>query len=193
MDIEERWLDKGIFRNSMNTRYLKELFFETTGVSKENVVYTLKDVDHKGYPSLYRLYMDMGDITEYLFATKYFDGFDHWERLSKTSWLQPYITRWRKELALKIEAELVQNFRKIASSDGREAFQANKYLLDRITRAKERPKRGRPTKDEPEDDLIAVRASNAFYGDAANRILNGREETPQTESQEPPDASKEAE
>lgn len=114
--------DQGVFR-------LRALFYEETLADKSTVVYTLKDNDHAGYPSLRRLFLDLGDPTEYYFAQRYLDGWAHWERLCDCDWFRPYIERWRRELELIIRSQALMRIRMIASSPGKESFMANKFLL----------------------------------------------------------------
>lgn len=141
--------DRSKFRSPNNARYLKGLFFETT-TNPETVVYTLKDRDHNGFPSLYRLYMEESDDTEYLFAMKHLDGWEHWEMLTRCTWFEPFISRWRKELYLKKTATLLKNIEAEANSKiSKNHFAANKLLLDREWEGKvPKSKRGRPSKDE---------------------------------------------
>ncbi|MDE2102798.1 MAG: hypothetical protein KGL39_36475 [Patescibacteria group bacterium] len=139
------------FRNPVtNQRYLKGLFFETTYADKSTVVYSLKDRDHEGYPSLYRLYMEADDPTEYLFATQHLDGWDHWETLCQCTWFKPYIDRWRRELEIKHRALALANIKKLASDpDSKEFHQANKFLVNAgwVGETK-RKNAGRPSKEE---------------------------------------------
>jgi hypothetical protein len=142
------------FRNSTNGRYLKGLFFETTGSDKASVSYTLKDWDHTVdgivYPSLYRLYLEQEDLTEYEFANAHLDGWEHWEMLTSATWFKPYVERWRKELSLKIKARALNRLKAEAASSSKNAFLANKYLVDKGWVDKEASShgRGRPTKDQ---------------------------------------------
>lgn len=133
-----------------NQRYLKGLFYETTLSDKSTVVYTLKDRDHEGYPSLYRLYMETDDPTEYLFATQYLDGWDHWETLCQCTWFKPYIDKWRRELEIKHRAMALQNIKRLAADPGsKEYHQANKFLVSAGWVETEKRKRaGRPSKEE---------------------------------------------
>jgi len=134
------------FKNSNGVLLLKEMFYETAA-SKSNVIYTLKDRDHKGYPSLYRLYMEENDPTEYLFAMKHLDGWAHWQSLSQSSFFKDLISRWREELELRFRALGLRNISVMASSAGREAFQASKYLVDGNYLPKKNTK-GRPSKQQ---------------------------------------------
>lgn len=136
------------YRNSENTRYLRGLFFEQQGADKSSVLYTLKDVDHEGFPSLYRLYMEFEDLTEWEFANEYLEGWEHWKMLCECTWFKPYIDRWREELDLKIQAQALRRLIKEAEGDSRSSQSANKFLLEKGWVPKEKTKRGRPSKEE---------------------------------------------
>lgn len=136
------------YRNSTNSRYLNALFFEMV-TDKTNVLYTLKDEDHLGYPSLYRLYMELDDLTEYEFATTYFDGWEHWTMLCSCEWFKPYVERWRHELELKTKAAALRAIKHEAAKGGKNAYSANKVLLEgKWTGQDQGAKRGRPSNNE---------------------------------------------
>jgi hypothetical protein len=131
------------FRDTNGRRLYKKLFFETTlgGEDKSKVLYTLKDFDHEGFPSLYRLYMQEADPTEYIFATKYFDSFDHWKNLTGRPWFKEIVARWREELDVSIRAAALKRIIAESKSASKNAFTANKYLLEKgwIQNGKGRP------------------------------------------------------
>lgn len=135
------------FRNDNNVFLLKALFYEFAG-DKQTCIYTLKDDDYEGYPSLYRLYMETADPTEYAFATKYLDGWEHWKLLSNATFFQPFVSRWREELELKYKSEALAKIISTSSSTSREALQASKYLLEKGWEKSGQTSRGRPSKDE---------------------------------------------
>lgn len=145
------------FRHPLsNSRYLKGLFFETTSSDKTSVVYTLKDWDHTVagvvYPSLYLLYMAKEDLTEYEFANEYLDGWEHWEMLCNCNWFKPLVARWRKELALKVKARALNRLKAEAASSSKNAFLANRYLIDKGWVEKDTSSgRGRPSKKEVQE------------------------------------------
>lgn len=163
---------KDRFRNSLGVRYLLQLFFEKTDSDKSNVLYTLKDRDHNGYPSLYRLYLEEDDITEYRFANKYMEGWEHWTMLTKSTWFKPFIARWREELSLKQESEILSTFKRIAESGEEGSFQANKIRLDRIRKPKEASKRGRPSSQDLDIELKRLADESASTRQDAERILS---------------------
>lgn len=133
------------FRNSSGARYTKALFFETI-TDKTTVLYTLKDEDHEGFPSLYRLYLEEEDPLEYNFANKYLDGWEHWELLCECDWFLPKVERWRRELELKIRSEALAKIVKDADSDSKSAQMSRRFLVNGEWKPKHT--KGRPTKAE---------------------------------------------
>jgi hypothetical protein len=128
--------DKSHLKNASGRRYTKGLFYEMTLEDKSSVSYTLKDRDYtdrrsgKTYPSLKRLYMEVADPTEYLFAEQHLDGWDHWLELVECTWFKDYADRWRSELEVKLRAEALRRIKLEAKSTSKNAFTANKLLLD---------------------------------------------------------------
>lgn len=146
-------IDKALFKNSNGNLILKSLFLETNGTleGRPKVVYTLRPQDHRGYPSLMKLYLEMGDPTEYQFANKHLFNWDHWQRLLDTTWFQPYILKWRKELEAKLKADALERILAKAKGEGKDSFQANKYLLEK-TWTSPKKKVGRPITEEVLED-----------------------------------------
>lgn len=155
-----------------NQRKLRQLFFETTLADKSSVVYTLKDRDHEGYPSLYRLYMETDDPTEYLFATEFLDGWDHWETLCQCTWFKPYIERWRREIEIKHRALALKNIKGLAANpDSKEYHQANKFLVNAgWVEEKKRRTAGRPSKDEVSKAAREMAAEARSLDDDLERV-----------------------
>lgn len=136
------------FKTDNGLYYISSLFLEKTYHDTSVVLFTLKDHDHRGYLSLYRLYIEMEDLTEYEFANKYLDGWKHWELLSGADWFQPFILRWRKELELKIKARALRAVMEESASGGKNAYLANKYLIEKGWVERPTGKRGRPSNKE---------------------------------------------
>jgi hypothetical protein len=124
----------------------KGIFFEQTSADKSSVVYTLKDEEHLGFPSLRLLYLSEGDPTEYRFAIAYLDGWDHWASLCECTWFKPYHRAWRTELELKIKSAAVARIMGEAKTASKNSFMANRYLVERAWEAKGESRAGRPTK-----------------------------------------------
>lgn len=166
-------IDKTKFRHpNTNSRYLKGLFFEQTGADKSTVVYTLKDSDHEGYPSLYRFYMEVNDPTEWKFAQEYLDGWEHWEMLTSCTWFKPYIARWRKELELRMKSEALARIMRESKTTSKESFSANRYLLEKGWEPKEGPshRRGRPSKDDIAKAATELASADKRLSDDLERL-----------------------
>ena len=158
------------FTNAMGGWLLQALFFETTPADRPHCKYTLKDDDHAGYPSLYRLYMACNDPTEYLFAQQHLGGWEHWERLTECAWFHPYVTRWRKELELRIRATALKNIQDIASGDSRDKLTANKLLVAQGWVKAEGRGRGRPSKAEIKQEAHRLATEERNLKDDFERI-----------------------
>lgn len=144
------------FRIHTGQRKLRGLFYETTLSDKTGVVYTLKDRPHEGYPSLYQLYMEYDDPTEYNFAVNCLDSWEHWEMLTACSWFKKYVTRWRRELEVRARARALNAIKEVATSDSKEAYQANKFLVMGGWKADKRKGAGRPSKEEVQNAAKAM-------------------------------------
>lgn len=137
------------------------LFWEKRGTyGSESTKYTLKDYEHNGYPSLYKLYLDLEDTTEWEFANAYLDGYEHWLRLCACDWFKPYVARWRKELELKLKARQLRTIAQIANADdqGTNKYNAAKYLLDKgyVIEPVAKTKRGRPSNQEVSEEATRL-------------------------------------
>lgn len=151
------------FKTSDGTHLLTQaLFIEKSrqrGGDTSKALYTLQDEDIDNYQSLYRLYMEMGDLTEYEFALTYFYNWNHWKRLCLVPWFLPHVTRWREELDLKTKSEAIKRIKEEAKDPkGKNTFSANKVLIDRAWE-KSAPKKevvrtvGRPSNEEVVGEL----------------------------------------
>lgn len=144
-------VDKSNFKDEKNRYIVQGLFLEDR-YNTDLAVYTLDGVDktYKGkvYPSLKRLYLEVGDPEEYLFAEKHLFDWPHWMRLCKNQWLKPHIEQWREELNLSLRSEGIATLIDLAIND--KSYQAAKWLADE---GWIKNKRGRPSKEELEGEL----------------------------------------
>jgi hypothetical protein len=160
------------FRIHTGQRKLRGLFYETTLSDKTGVVYTLKDRPHEGYPSLYQLYMEYDDPTEYTFAVNCLDSWDHWEMLTACSWFKKYLHRWRRELEVRAKARALNAIKAVAQSESKEAYQANKFLVSGGWKESNKRKgAGRPSKEEVQDAAKAMAAEARDLEDDLTRVL----------------------
>ena len=153
-------------------RYLTlSLFLEIE--YKEEALYTLKDYDHeyngKIYPSLKKLYLEVGDPTEYQFATKHLAGWDHWQKIIGNKILLQEVEKWRTELEMKLRSEAV---RTIYGQSRKGSVTAAKWLAERGW--DDRPA-GRPSKAEIEKQTKIIQdVQNEFEQDYARlRVIGG--------------------
>ena len=125
----------------------------------ENPVFTLQDrhkvVDGVEYLSLKQLYLEMGDVHEYTFASTYLLGWKHWQALCDSPKLRDHIAAWRTELEIKLRSEAMEQMKALASSGDKVAV---KYIADKGWEGQ--VKRGRPSKAEVEKEKkLLARAS----------------------------------
>ena len=140
------------------------LFLETSKTGLGTVLYCLgrEDKEKNGmtFPSLYKLYMEERDLTEYTFATKYFYSYQHWQTICKSKNILEFLDLggWREELELSIRAEALQSLIKKSTQDSNTA----KYLLANnwVEKLHENLPtvnlRGRPTKDQIKSQLTLI-------------------------------------
>lgn len=162
--------DKPSFKNSMGHWYTLGLFYETVNADKSTVVYTLKDEDHMGFPSLYRLYMEADDPTEFLFAQTYLGGWSHWLAIANASWFKEYAERWRKELELRTKARALQSIKAAAAANGRDALQANRFLVNGGWKEQSKRRAGAPTKAEVATEAAKMAKEANQVQDDYNRL-----------------------
>jgi hypothetical protein len=141
-------IDKSKLIGSGGVRLTKSLFVEYEGINEgvqAKPSYTLSRVDKDGYPSLYRLYMESGDVTEAKFVELYMYDLRHWEVLCATKFFGSEVDFWRKDLKLKKLGEAVARLEvDAASKASKTATSSAKYLIDKIYKVKAKPA-GRPT------------------------------------------------
>lgn len=133
------------YRDNMGHRLFQMLFWELSK-DKSKALYTLKDFDHEGCKSLYKLFIAEMDPTEYRFATKYFDSYDHWMAITKKQWFSPHIAKWREELEIKLRSEALSRIVAESKSGSKSSFMANRFLLERGWANK--AGKGRPSKEQ---------------------------------------------
>lgn len=173
--------DGGHYRTS-------SLFFEQAKEPSE-ALYVLGDRSRSGLPSLKKLYLEMGDTTEYEFATTYLHSYDHFCKLLEAPWFQEAVSVWRAELKLKIIARAMRNLQMEADGNTPQSFQANKYLASGVWEKQikatgvspETPppaKRGRPSNDLIERKAMELAAKELKIAQDFERIFNTAAEKP---------------
>ena len=139
-----------MYKDTMNRWLTTGLFHETA--TKEGTAIMSLDEGRKRF-------VELGDMTGYLFATKYLGGYPHWKALEASSF-SSHIEDWREELEVKLRCESLS---RIADEASHGHFQANKFLADR---GWETRGAGRPTREEVKKNVAresrVVEASKRF-------------------------------
>lgn len=158
-----------------NGRFLTEaLFWETNrDRTKYAPLFTLKEEEHEGLPSMRAEYLRIGDPTEYRFATEVLGSFSHWKILRELPWFKPHLAEWQDALDAQLRAEAATAARTILNSESATdaaRLQAAKFLSDRAW-AKKHTK-GRPSKHEVERFTREEAALTKTYEEDYKRIMN---------------------
>lgn len=167
-------IDKTKFR-SKEKGILKTTSLFTDFFSQQEPLYTLRDKEHKHngqvYPSLYKLYMEMSDITEYDFANTYFESYQHWKLVCDHPEIKPYIDRWRAELELKVKSMALKEIIAQANAeDPKKRLEASKYLYEKVYVTKET--KGRPSKQQIKEEAMKQAMLSNTILDDHERILS---------------------
>jgi len=116
--------------------------------------------------SFRRLYLEVGDPTDYLASTFLIGDPKHWNKLLASPVTRGFIEDCRNELEAKIKAEALSSLRVLASSGDSKGLAAAKYMAS--LEYKNAGKRGRPSKEEKEGKLKQeTRAHSDIMADAA--------------------------
>lgn len=173
--VSNRNLGRGLklmskFRNEHNRSIERDLF-EDISLRPEHIIYTLSRNDTK-YPSLYLLYIQEEDLTEFEFATKYFESYQHWKSITQKFWMAQHIAEWREELELKIKARNLKSLINKAESDSSVAkyLLDNKWIEDAQNNNQGTNLRGRPSKQEIKNHLRLITEQEKMIEDDIERM-----------------------
>lgn len=145
-------------------RSLTQSLFLELGYRPE-AIYTLKDDDYE-YEGRYlysikRLYLEIGDPTEYAFANTCFTGWTQWQRIVANKQMTKVVEQWRFELEVKLRSEGVRQAKTQAKKG---SWQATKWLSERGWDARGA---GRPSKEDVDHERkVQAAISNEFEDDA---------------------------
>lgn len=139
-------MDKSKLKDTQGRPLTQSLFLEL-GYNTKYAIFTLGDEDRtykgKDYISLKKRFLEMEDVTEYVFANMYLLNWDHWQRLNANKLLTAHFEKWRYELELSIRASAIQAI--ISESSGEKGFQAAKWLA---SKGWDKRGPGRPSKEQ---------------------------------------------
>lgn len=141
------------FRNHMNQRYSKQLFYEmwqTLPLEDRSIepAFSL----HIKRPDLICMreeYVKDGDMSGYKTSTRLLGDFGYWKHLMRAGWFRDAVKEWNEELEAKLYSEGLEKIRTIANSNDKGALAAAKYLADRQFKLEKKTnQRGRPSNEE---------------------------------------------
>lgn len=168
---------KSLLKTDQGYRLTKALFYEMCYEDPSRAIYTLKDEDVEGkYLSLYKQYMAMEDLAEHNFASTFFDSYEHFENICNLSWFKEHITRWRKELELKVRSRALGNIVEISKDTAnKNNYEANKFLLSGNWRGSDNVRNnvGRPTKESIKREAETLFNEHKETEVDYKRVLNG--------------------
>ncbi len=155
-------IDKSSLKSTNGIPLTQSLFLEI-GYT-EYSVFTLKDDDYeykgKVYPSLKKLYLEMEDVGEYLFACEYLLGWEHWQRLCANKQISKEIEKWRYELELKLRSKAIIEIRNRSKIE--KGINASKWLAEK---GWDKRQAGRPSKAEVERETKVAADLNRMFAD----------------------------
>lgn len=130
--------------------YITQSLFLEIGYNLKFATYSLED-EHKEYegklyPSLKKLYIEMGDLGEYEFANKYLCNWTHWTKIRNNAILGRHIDVWKDELILSLRSRALQSMIDLSEVSGN--YSATKWIMDM---GWENKGSGRPSKAQQEE------------------------------------------
>jgi hypothetical protein len=90
--------------------------FRETSNDTEAAVFCLNSEGNKTQPSLYQIYRQYDDPTEYTFAMEVFGEFRAWKQISENPRIKPWVDSWREEMEARIRSEGIEQLRKQAEN-----------------------------------------------------------------------------
>jgi hypothetical protein len=94
-------------------------------------LFTLRENDYKGLPSLKRIYLAYRDPTEYSFAMDLFNSYTHWIRLCESKFFQEHHEKWKLELEIALRSEGIRALRNMTGRNDSTGFNASKFLASK--------------------------------------------------------------
>lgn len=149
-------------------RPLTQSLFLELGYNTDYALFTLNDDDKlyqgKTYYSLKKLYLEIGDPSEYEFAKACLLGWRHWKRLQENKLIRPHIEEWREEIEVMRRSEGILSIADQAEGN----FQAAKWLAER---GWDKRGAGRPSKVEKKrEEMMKERISENVFSDNILRM-----------------------
>lgn len=159
-----------------NQRYTKQLFYDHVrdmpiGLRTFEPLYSLNH-DIPGYINFRTEYIKDEDPTGYKTSKRLLEDYSHWQLLMATQWFQDCKKIWDEELDAKLEARAMDAMKSLMMDEElkpAERIAAAKIVLSKTgVKQPKQPARGRPSKDEVQNNLReATEAEKALQDDLA--------------------------
>jgi len=159
-DKEGRWRTLSLFKETC------------TQASKDNgymPVFTLKDSDPSGLPSMRRHFILSEDPTGYETAMDLLGSWDQWEKIFQGKRFKEELEKWQGEMDVRLRSKAIKALKDTALTEGSKGTAAARYLADGGYRGGKR--RGRPTNEEVTRERKIQAGITAELAEDENRIL----------------------
>lgn len=174
---------KGGYTNMLLT---ESLFKERNKSNYSKTIFTMAEQDDvpRGLYSFYRLYMEIGDMTEYEQAMQLLGSTQHWERICRCPWFKPLLKKCRTDLKNKERSSAIEQIKQTAVNTESDSIrlQALKFLAkEGVELLDKEPKvqkagRGRPSSAEREGELKRVSVEEKELQDDYERIFGNKKD-----------------
>lgn len=184
-------LDKTRMKDTMGRYRIASLFDTGRTTSEDPPVFTTQDDHTDTLPSFKRLYVEIGDPSEYRIAKALLGSWEHWTRLCASEWAKPLLQECREELNALIRSEALERIKRDGLTAFSESvkFNANKFLAQGDYQVegekeleKEKAKRGRPSKEEIERRTKEILTEEALIQRDLDRVKNTFEQMDLTDN-----------
>jgi len=156
-DKQGRWRTASLFYESYMIKELPDY----------SPMYTLKDTEYQGLPSIKEAYLMYKDPTGYKVAKELLGGWEHWKVLTGLKWFNAHLKAWEEELEVSLKYEGIQKLLELSRGDKAIAKDAAKFIVNKEWEVK----RGRPTKEDIEkQNRISSNVNNQIESDF--KLLN---------------------
>lgn len=127
------WLGKQdketLFKDCQGKFRTNSLFYEIKNESLDEPIFTIKDRHHGKYWSFQRLYLEIGDLTEYRVGEMLLYSIEHLDRFNKNAAIKAVLNKCRDKLERKLRSEAVMTISDLRNSkDGKLAMAAAKFI-----------------------------------------------------------------
>jgi hypothetical protein len=151
------------YKDKMGRWRCQTLFIEFGEHETLKPVFTLKEQHQGDYLSMRQLFLSFDDPTGYEFAKAHLGSYEHWKKLSASTWFKQHLNSWIEELEVKLEAQSLRKIKELADEG---SFPASKFLVEKGWA----PKRGRPKKEEVQRAAAVAAGVEAAVEDDLERI-----------------------